>query len=722
MEPLQPVIPEEKPGLDGTTDVTPQPGATFQPVIISPSESTGSTPSVVSGAAATVTPPDTTLSQATGSSSPSLSQPAVAKIPSSPGIVSAWPTDFQNPAQSNSVPSISVPQRGSLTSASPIQSQPNPVAAAMPAPTAITTAQQPAITAANPAPQVVSSVSTPAETHAQVVTLDGTHTPRPSRKRNILMLGGGVTLVLALMAAVVFGWYLPNTSASVYNTGINRSGKALNTLVTSATDAKQLEAYNTSTINGSVVANLDGGKYSGDFTTTFDKTTMNGGLDVKLTAKDSATKTLNIKAMSQIPTGSIYPDVYFQVIGMKTLGFDDYAPGLSDYDGKWISVSSDYLKTLSSDYGVKTGDNTKDQVTAADMAELAHAGVTVTQQYLFSTAPDKAVFEKKSFVGKESMDGLNTYHYKVGVNVDHAQAYCVALSNAVYSTAAYKKLTGETDKEIADDKASAAKDCPNAVKDEVSSSDTFDLWVDGKYKLIHKIRIYDKKDKKSYTDVGQTYLGGSKLSLFSNFHEDVGKTDGKFTLDTDFKAAKTSGELYIKSTNQDYPYDVTVKVNAEASSKKVEFNKPASSIPLQDILKKFGLDPSGGTDPSPLTPPPGSTQGKATDVNNETNLKALNAYLEAAYADNGYYPTLAQLNNAKWRAANMKGLADTALRPPGSTVTTLATSASATQYGYAPSKCTSDGCQDFTLSTLLSTGETYKLQSANADVGVGSAT
>jgi len=531
-------------------------------------------------------------------------------------------------------------------------------------------------------------------------------------KRKVLMLGGGVALVLLLTSGFVFGYYLPNTPTNVYSTGLNRSGKALNSLVESATTEKQLEAYNTSTIKGSVIANMDGSTYSGDFSTTFDKTTMDGGLNIKLAAKGESAKTLNIKAVSQIPTGSVYPDVYFQLTGIKSLGLDDFVPGISDYDGKWISVSSDYLKSLGSSYGGLTGDNTKDQITATDIAELAQAATNVTQQYLFTTATDKAVFVKQSFVGKEKMDGLNTYHYKVGVNIDHATKFCEAFDNALYSTQAYKKLSGETAKQISDDKQTATKDCSNNVKDEIKSTDTFDLWVDGKYKLIHKFRIYDREDKKSYTDIGQTYLGGNKLSLFTNFHDEKGKTDGSFTLNTDVKAAKTSGQLSMKSTDKTYPYEVLVKMSAEASTQKVAFNKPASSTPIQDILKKFGIDPAAGA--SALG---GSEdQQNAADTKVTSDFLSIDSHIEAYYAENGFYPTLAQLNDSKWRAANMKGLDSDSLQPPNSSKTTLGSTPSKDQYSYVPATCTNGSdCQDFTLSAILSTGETYTRQSTGFD-------
>jgi hypothetical protein len=537
---------------------------------------------------------------------------------------------------------------------------------------------------------------------------------QPRRKRKVFMLGGGIALALALVGGYVFGLYLPNTPPNVYETGINRSGKALNALITSATEQKQLESYDTSSIKGSVVAKLgEEGTYSGDFTTTFDKTAMNGGLNVQLTAKDEPTKTISLKAMSKLASGSMYPDAWFQFTGLESSGLSDFAPGIADYEGKWISVSSDYLKSLGANYGVAGGDNTKEEVTAADIAELARTSATVTQQYLFSSEPTKAVLIQKSYVGKERMDGLTTYHYKIGINTNHAKDYCVALSNAVLSTKAAKKLSGSGDKEIADGKQSAEKDCPKLVSESVKSGDTYDMWIDGKYKLIHKIRIYDKNDKKSYTDVGQTYLGGDKLSLFTNFHDDKNMTDGTFTLDTNIKAAKTSGVLTIKSNDKDSPYDVTVKLSAEASSKPVSITPPSSSIPIQDILKKMGFDQNSVADLADGDD--SSTQGSAADIERKADISELAAQIETFYTNESRYPTLAELNNAKWRSSNMPGLSAGSIQPPSSKAATIAATASTTQYGYAPDACSgSDGCQGYVLTAILDNGEKYQKKGYDA--------
>lgn len=80
-------------------------------------------------------------------------------------------------------------------------------------------------------------------------------------------------------------------------------------------------------------------------------------------------------------------------------------------------------------------------------------------------------------------------------------------------------------------------------------------------------------------------------------------------------------------------------------------------------------------------------QQRARDTERETDVKSIHGHLETFFADNGYYPALADLNSATWRDTNMRGLDDEALVPPNSTETTLAASPAGSgtteQYGYA---------------------------------------
>src|ERR1044072_114498 len=72
-------------------------------------------------------------------------------------------------------------------------------------------------------------------------------------------------------------------------------------------------------------------------------------------------------------------------------------------------------------------------------------------------------------------------------------------------------------------------------------------------------------------------------------------------------------------------------------------------------------------------------QQKARNTKRQTDINAVNSHVEAFYAQNGYYPTLAHINDATWRGTNMKGLDANALKDPKGSSQALAASASNTQ-------------------------------------------
>ncbi len=494
----------------------------------------------------------------------------------------------------------------------------------------------------------------------------------------------------------------------MWDTGLNRTGNAFEKVVTSATEEKKLESYKTSEISGSIDATVGQASYKGTFASTFDE--LDSDNKVTISTKDEAGKSteLAVQALTNIPEGSNFPDIYFKVAGLKSLGLDAFVPELSTYDNKWIVVDSKYLESIGNEYLSGT-DNNQQSITSADIAELARSTATVTSEYLMTTDKDKAVLTQQSFVGKETVDGVHTYHYKAGIDIAHAKAYCKALSNALLSSNAYKKVAQPKDDELAQAKTDVAKECDMMVDETFKANDTFDLWVDAKYKLIYKIRIYDKENKGIYTDVGQLYKGDDKLSLFVAVHDEDAKADAKFVLETDLKTSTTTGNLTAKSTSEDMPFDVTVKLTAKLSQEDVKFTKPSPTIPIEQLLNALGFDSAvTGSTGSTTSPATGSVQSKAQDTERKTDINAIESHANAYYAQNGFYPTLANINSVSWRTINMKGLDPEALKDPNGTSATLGAVAGATQYGYVAMDCEAEGCQGITLTAKLSDGIVYK--------------
>jgi len=112
-------------------------------------------------------------------------------------------------------------------------------------------------------------------------------------------------------------------------------------------------------------------------------------------------------------------------------------------------------------------------------------------------------------------------------------------------------------------------------------------------------------------------------------------------------------------------------------------------------------------------------QQKARDTERKTDIKAVQGQLEAYWANNAKYPTLANMNDGTFRSANMKGLDPAALADPKNAASQQLCAATASNcYGYAltPAGCdnaANGDCQNYTLTATLESGGTFAVQSNN---------
>jgi prepilin-type N-terminal cleavage/methylation domain-containing protein len=89
-------------------------------------------------------------------------------------------------------------------------------------------------------------------------------------------------------------------------------------------------------------------------------------------------------------------------------------------------------------------------------------------------------------------------------------------------------------------------------------------------------------------------------------------------------------------------------------------------------------------------------QAKARNAKRQTDVQSLQTQLEAFFSQNGYYPSLTDMNSQTWLAANMKSLDQNALIDPSnsSQSKTLVNSLTPTkQYGYVVTDSSGNSCE-----------------------------
>jgi hypothetical protein len=359
-------------------------------------------------------------------------------------------------------------------------------------------------------------------------------------------------------------------------------------VVMDATEAKKLEAYNKSEITGDFSADLEGAKITGDISAKFDEKNSNSSLNVSFAPESEAAKTLSAKLLTELPDDKAFPNIYVQLSGLDNLGLGAFID-TSKIQDRWISISSEYLESIGSPLAEADGDK-QEQLTAADVAELTRTASSVSRDYLFNADKDKAVFEQKDYVGKETVDGVSVYHYKINYNVNNSIAYCKALISAELSTKAFKKLSGVDDKAIAEQKKDANKTCEKEVKKALKDDKKFqdDLWIDAKYKLIYKLRMHDASNTKNYFDIGQRYKGGDELTFFGEIVETESKGDIDFTLVANTKTNTT--KLSVTGEFESGKSKFKLNMTAKPSTGNVNVVAPTDAIPLQQLLDELSND------------------------------------------------------------------------------------------------------------------------------------
>ena len=392
----------------------------------------------------------------------------------------------------------------------------------------------------------------------------------------------GMALLLALGGAgYVFGLYLPNTPQTVFKKSLERSGAAADKLVEYAQNYKPSAS---SSMEGtysmkSAAFSLDG--------------TMQGESDdksatAKLTANILGQKATVDMLMVDSPQ-SESPDTYFKINGLKQLLSGPEYAKIVAYDGQWIVVDHTILDSYARQSGAGA---TQSAPTSADITDAVAKAQAVNKQYIFTSAPSKAVITYKSFVGKETKNGREVNHYTASYSKANLKAYVKAMGTALDSSKLnewVKQDTGGEEKSISQLlQVSSMEEKIDAIKNE----ETFDVYVDKGTKMIQSVVFSGKDDSgvKGHVTLAQNYTGGTTypFEISLKLDGDGMATDGKIGLSIDSKTNIMKLNAAFSASGSDIKIDLTAK----PSDKKLSVTAPTGAKSINDVAKQLGLDPS----------------------------------------------------------------------------------------------------------------------------------
>lgn len=251
----------------------------------------------------------------------------------------------------------------------------------------------------------------------------------------------------------------------------------------------------------------------------------------------------------------------------------------------------------------------------------------------------------------------------------------------------------------------------NTQKKAQEVATSLNKYISKNNKIPDKLDVIDVKDipdtiKYTKNDDG-TYKFCVTYKAASSYGSSV---DGFFTGDT------------LQSTQEKQnPYDYNISDSNKTYTPSTLYlsyshKKGENCQTVKPYVYNFDsyLDNPGSSDSN------SSSSNSAKDTERKTDLKAIASQLEVYYANNGQYPTQANLNSSSWLATNLKGLDKEALKDPSGKTYYLYSSSYKGYYGYRP--VASDGltcnnstypCVKFTLTATLENGTKYTVKSLN---------
>lgn len=416
---------------------------------------------------------------------------------------------------------------------------------------------------------------------ASIISSD-TQKPKTNKKFKLLLVLVIVIIVLLGGAAYAyFGYYM--SPSTIWNDSLANTSSGYNKLV-SYVNTQSAVHYSGVNVNGSF--NLQMGSNHSNGSLNFKSYNKSSTASIKL---DLGAGNLDLEERSIAVSSSLEPDVYFQVNGINQLAssLPSYAPLLDKINGQWIVVDHNLFADL-----ISQGSNNKTSSLAPSWSSIGSFLLTtssINQKYLFSSNKSYAVLNILKSYGQETINGVNTEHYLVGLNKANTKSYLNALCSAFVNSSlgSYFKQQSNSLFQL------NASDCSNfsASANSLNSSDTFQLWDNIDKRMPYMVRFSDKNNPlQNYIDFGLNYNGGTSYPFFiSGTSKSNGATanlSSNITLNTSNNSVVSTVNVTYNSTSKDI---FNGNFSFAPTDNKINVQAPAGAIPITTELNNLGI-------------------------------------------------------------------------------------------------------------------------------------
>lgn len=687
MEPINPSVPENQPSIEPS-----KPTAPFESSDKSTQDTTEPKLAASSFGTRTITPLESNAPQ----------------LDSSHLEVPFEPSPIAHPVQSTPQPVASAPIPPLNTQ---ITQDTNPYPPIPPTSTPVTPVQSQVPTPATPQPEML----IPAAFVSQEVP--ESQLPPPAKKKSIfskpVIAGIAAFIFIAGGLGFYFGYY--NNPSVIYSQSMKNTSKGYEKLV-EYVDKEAAKTYKGSEGSGSLSIKAAGFSTDGNLDFKADKDASQFTFDLGL----GVTRLTSDARLFYVGENSA--DIYLKAGGIKGLGtlagYPELDAQLAKLDDTWVVIDHTLLDSLSQAGGSDSSStNNMNLPTQEQLLDEAQAFGEVNKEYLFTGDKEKSVMTVTKNYGFETIQGRKTYHYQATLNKQNAKKYIDAQAKALKASKLQKWIKSTDSEALADEFFTSLKESADTIK----STDTVDVWVDASQRIIYKVRFADKKKPlDNYLDVGLNYKGGDKYPFFLSGFSKTGDYESKFTLvmTLDTSNSNIDMKLDVQSGTGDEATTLGAKFAIKPSNSDYKIEKPANAKQLAQVLSELGygdiltqIQSMSATSDDTV---PGGIQSRAADSKRQVDIKSIQVNIEAFYAQNGYYPSLAEINSTSWRKANMKGFDSNAMQDPDGSTQKLAISPAPKVYSYkvttaSGGSCEADSqkCAAFTLTATLSDGSKY---------------
>lgn len=446
--------------------------------------------------------------------------------------------------------------------------------------------------------------------------------PLPAKKqkllsKKLLIIALAILLVLGVSAGYIFAFYLPNTSKGVWDTGFERTGKEFSSFVEKISDPKALDALQKTALKIDGTVKTAEGEFSASLDSKIDDTKTDSSLKVGVTSEDL---NANIQALmkTQLPENAIFPNIYFNITRLTDAGLGGVIGDVGQYEGKWIAVEQEQWALLEESMLGSEAQNSN--LTQAEIASILRDVDSLAQEYVFTSNPEKAVIQQESFVGTEESEGIKANHYKAKIHKENLKQLCIASVDTLSANEVIKSLSSQNDDNYNKSVEESRKNCDTA-SDEIEVGDSFDLWIDKNYKLIHKIRLYENLSKKNvelqtryeectsnnedfgasycdyidnqietgerYTEIGQTYKGNDSFEFFANYVSNTNKSTASVTAKVlvNVKSYTLEGTIAGNTNDNGQGLNVNFTVKTEPYDGEIDAEKPSGTIGIDQVIE-----------------------------------------------------------------------------------------------------------------------------------------